>query len=129
MLGSREAPTAAQVLEAKRLFETIHYPCLIHCKSGADRAGVMAVLYAHFRLGLPMREAVRQLSFRYGHIRHGETGVLDYVFERYLEDADASGVSLLEWIGRPDYDPERVKAQFTARWWGTLLTDRLLRRE
>ena len=129
VLGSREAPTAQQVLEAKRLLETIEYPCLMHCKSGADRAGVMAVLYAHFRLNQPMREAVRQLSFRYGHIRHGETGVLDYVFERYLEDEQASGIGFLDWIGRPDYDHARVKSQFTARWWGTLLSERLLRRE
>ena len=129
VLGSREAPTLRQVLEAKTLFETIEYPCLMHCKSGADRVGVMSVLYAHFRLGLPMQQAVRQLSLRYGHFRQGHTGVLDYVFERYLEDAQTSGESFLEWIGRPEYDQAAVKSQFTARWWGTLLTERLLRRE
>ena len=129
VLASREAPTREQVLGAKALFETIEYPCLMHCKSGADRAGVMSVLYAHFRLGLPINEAARQLSFRYGHIRHGHTGVLDYVFQRYLEEADATGVSFESWVSRDDYDRERVKADFTAQWWGTLLTERLLRRE
>ena len=129
VLASREAPTREQVLGAKALFETIEYPCLMHCKSGADRAGVMSVLYAHFRLGLPIREAARQLSFRFGHIRQGETGVLDYVFERYLEEADATGISFERWVGRPEYDAGRVKADFTAQWWGTLLADRLLRRE
>ena len=129
VLGSREAPTAAQVLEARTLFETIDYPCLMHCKSGADRAGVMAVLYAHFRLGLPIREAVRQLSFRYGHIRHGETGVLDYVFERYLAEGEPEGVSFVDWISRPDYDHLELKSKFKARAWGTFLTEGLLRRE
>jgi protein tyrosine/serine phosphatase len=125
--GSREAPTLEEVREAKRLFETIEYPCLMHCKSGADRAGVMAVLYAHFRLGQPIRQAMAQLSLRYGHFRQGHTGVLDYVFERYLEQAE--GQDFLEWVARPEYDRNLVKSEFKARWWGTLLTDRLLRRE
>ncbi len=129
VLASREAPSREQVLEAKALFETLEYPCLMHCKSGADRAGVMAVLYAHFRLGLPIAEAARQLSFRYGHIRHGHTGVLDYVFQRYLQEAEASGASFESWVRGPRYDAERVKAEFTSQWWGTLLTERLLRRE
>ena len=128
VLASREAPTREQVLDAKALFETLEYPCLMHCKSGADRAGVMSVLYAHFRLGQPIAEAARQLSFRYGHIRHGETGVLDYVFQHYLDDA-GPGVSFEDWVRRPEYDHERVKADFTSQWWGTLLTERLLRRE
>jgi protein tyrosine/serine phosphatase len=130
VVGSREAPTLEQVLEAKRLFETIEYPALMHCKSGADRAGMMAVLYAHFRLGLPMREAVRrELSLRYGHFRQGLTGVLDYVFERYLEETEGTGEDFLTWIGRADYDHKAVKAQFRASWWGSLLTEKLLRRQ
>src|ERR1700761_5080807 len=39
-LWSRAAPTRAMVEEAKLLFETVQYPVLIHCKSGADRAGL-----------------------------------------------------------------------------------------
>lgn len=124
---SREAPTREIVLEARRLFETIEYPALMHCKSGADRAGVMSVLYAHFRLGLPISEAARQLSMRYGHFRQGHTGVLDYAFERYLAEAD--GVSYADWVTRPAYDPAAIKRDFRAGWWGTLLTEKLLRRE
>jgi protein tyrosine/serine phosphatase len=127
VFGSRDAPTLEQVVEARRIFETIEYPVLMHCKSGADRAGIMAVLYAHFRLGQPIRQAVGQLSLRYGHFRQGETGVLDYVFERYL--AEAEGEDLIAWMSRPGYDRETVKSEFTARWWGTLLTERLLRRQ
>lgn len=129
VVASREAPTREQVIGAKRLFESIEYPCLMHCKSGADRVGVMSVLYAHFRLGLPIREAARQLSIRYGHIRHGDTGVLDYVFERYLAEADATGESFEDWVSRPDYDVAKVKAAFSSKWWGALLTEKLLRRE
>ncbi len=129
LLYSRTAPSKAQVLAAKALLDAIEYPCLIHCKSGADRAGVMAVLYAHFRMGQPIDQARRQLSGRYGHVRHGTTGVLDYVFERYLEDARTTGQDFVAWVSRPEYDHEALTADFRAQWWGKLLTDRLLRRE
>ena len=128
-VASRDVPTAAQVLGAKALFESVQYPAMMHCKSGADRAGIMAVLYRHFRQGKPIREALRELSPRYLHVRAGLTGVLDYVFERYLAEGEAGGLTLLEWVQSPAYDPVRIKADFKAQWWGTLLTDRLLRRE
>jgi protein tyrosine/serine phosphatase len=128
-LYSRTAPSLEQVLAARHLLETIEYPCLMHCKSGADRAGVMGVLYAHFRLGQPIRQALSQLSGRYGHIRHGSTGVIDYAFERYLSEGEPVGLSYLDWVSRPEYDHEALTRQFHAQWWGKLLTDRLLRRE
>jgi protein tyrosine/serine phosphatase len=129
VVHSREAPTLEQVIGARRVFETIEYPCLMHCKSGADRAGVMSVLYAHFRLGLPVREAARQLSLRYGHFRQGDTGVLDYVFERYLEEADASGMPLEDWVARPEYDFRAIKREFKAGRKGRISLDRILGRE
>jgi protein tyrosine/serine phosphatase len=129
LLYSRTAPSREQVLRARDVLETIEYPCLMHCKSGADRAGVMSVLYAHFRLGQPIREALSQLSGRYGHIRHGATGVIDYAFERYLEEGEPQGLSFIDWVSRPEYDHEAITSQFQAQWWGKLLTDKLLRRE
>ena len=128
-VASRDVPTAAQVRGAKALFEAIEYPALMHCKSGADRAGLMAVLYMHFREGLPIGEAVKQLSPRFLHIRAGHTGVLDYVFERYLAEAEPAGIGFLDWVESPAYDPPAMKAHFRANWWGRLLVDRLLRRE
>jgi protein tyrosine/serine phosphatase len=129
VVTSREVPSRARVLGAKALFDSIAYPALLHCKSGADRAGIMGVLYAHFRLGLPIREAMKELSFRYLHIKAGKTGVLDYTFERYLAEGEPAGLSFLDWVQSPAYDPDRIKADFRARWWGQLLTERLLRRE
>ena len=128
-VSSREAPSKAQVRGAKELFQTLEYPALMHCKSGADRAGIMSVLYMHFRQGLSIREALRQLSFRFLHVRHGKTGVLDYTLEKYLTEAEPQGIEFLEWIESDAYDPKAVKEAFQAQWWGTLVTERLLRRE
>ncbi len=128
-INSREAPTCAQVLGARALFETLAYPAMMHCKSGADRAGIMSVLYAHFRLGQPIAQAKDQLSPKYLHVKQGLTGVLDFVFERYLEQVEPTGVSFVDWVQSPAYDPKALKAEFRANWWGTLLTEKLARRE
>jgi len=128
-LDSRDVPTPDRVHRAKRLFETIEYPVLIHCKSGADRAGLMAVFYRHFHLGEPISLAIKQLSKRYLHSREGLTGVLDHFLEMYVREIEPGGTGFLEWIDGPTYDPGAIRAEFKARWWGTLLTDRLLRRE
>lgn len=129
VIASRDVPSRERILDARRLFETVRYPALMHCKSGADRAGLMAVLYAHFRQGQSIREALSHLSGRYLHMRAGLTGVLDYVFERYLAEGEPAGLSFVDWVASPAYDPVAMKADFRANWWGTLLTDRLLRRE
>ena len=126
---SRDVPSKAQVLAARDLFETVEYPAVMHCKSGADRAGIMGVLYAHFRLGQPIRQAIEQLSPRYMHVRHGKTGVLDYIFELYLAEGEVKGLSFVDWVQSPGYDPVKIKADFRASWWGTLMSERLLRRE
>ena len=126
---SRDVPTSEQILGARALFETLEYPVLMHCKSGADRAGVMAVLYMHFRKGQPVAEAMRQLHLKFGHVRAGLTGVLDYYFEYYLTHVAPRGLSLEDWAREPDYDPAAIRRDFKAQWWGTLLTEKLLRRE
>jgi protein tyrosine/serine phosphatase len=128
-ITSREVPSRDRVLGAKRLFETIEYPALMHCKSGADRAGIMSVLYMHFRKGRTIREAMDQLHLRYLHVRQGKTGVLDYTFERYLDEGEPAGLSFLEWVQSPMYDPAGMKAKFRASLLGSLITERLLRRE
>ncbi|WP_304192090.1 sulfur transferase domain-containing protein, partial [Phenylobacterium aquaticum] len=109
-ITSREVPSRARVHGAKALFETIEYPALIHCKSGADRAGIMSVFYMHFRKGLPIREALEQLSLKYLHVKQGKTGVLDYTFERYLAEGEPAGQTFLEWVDSPAYDEAAIKA-------------------
>lgn len=123
---SREPPTRESVREAKALFETIQYPALMHCKSGADRAGVMAVLYKHFKMGAPIEDAVEQLELKYLHVKQGKTGMIDFFFETYLKEG--GGKSFLDWVEQ-DYDQERVKSSFMGQWWANILVDKVLRRE
>jgi len=126
---SREAPTRDQVLGAQRLFGRIEYPALMHCKSGADRAGIMSVLYLHFRKAMTIREATSQLSLRYLHMRAGLTGVLDFVFERYFAEGEPAGLSFEAWVASPAYDSVKLTKEFRTGRIARLLTETLLRRE
>ena len=129
VITSREVPSRARVLGARELFKSIQYPALMHCKSGADRAGIMSVFYRHFHLGEPIREAMGELGLRTLHMKAGKTGVLDYVFERYLAEAEPKGLSFIDWVMSDAYDPDAIKRDFKAAWWGTMLTEKLLKRE
>jgi len=125
---SRQAPTAEQIRAAKELFDSIEYPMLLHCKSGADRAGLMSVLYLHLKEGVPVEEAKEQLSLRYGHFRQADTGVLDRVFDSYLEYNARQPIAFLDWVDTV-YDPIELKRSFRSAGWARRLVDLVLRRE
>ena len=125
---SRAAPSLEELRGARDLFERIQYPMLMHCKSGADRAGLMSVLYKHLRGGVPMEQAIKQLSLRYGHIRQADTGVLDAFFERYLSDTRARPMPFFEWV-ETVYDPDELKRSFQANGLATRIVGSVLRRE
>ncbi len=80
-------------------------------------------------LGQAVADLLIERGLRTLHVRHGKTGVLDYIFERYLTEAEPAGLGFMDWVESPAYDPDRIKADFQAGWWGTLRTERLLRRE
>ena len=125
---SRDTPSVEMIHEARRVFQEIAYPALMHCKSGADRAGIMAVLFAHFQLGQPIRVAAKQLSKKYLHLREGKTGLLDAFFEAYLRDGESQDLSFIEWVDTV-YDADQVKRDFLDSGGARLGLDRLLRRE
>lgn len=127
-MHSREPPSREQIRRAKEIFESIQYPALMHCKSGADRAGAMAVLYAHFKMGRPIPEAMEQLSLKYLHVKQGKTGMIDYFFQTYVDETRESGKPFMQWV-EEDYDKPKVKSSFMGSWWANVLVDRVLRRE
>lgn len=127
-LRSRAAPEPGTILELKRIFETIQYPALIHCKSGADRAGLAAALYLVFQEQVAPAEAMRQLALRYGHVRQAKTGILGQFFRAYLDAATRAPIGFEDWV-RTRYDPAALEASVKDRRWSNLVVDRLLRRE
>ena len=125
---SRGAPSREDIHRAAELFRTVDYPILMHCKSGADRAGLMSVLYKHLHEGEPIAKAKEQLSLRFGHIRQADTGILDYFFERYLADNEMRPMPFREWVDTV-YDADELRASFRAKGWANRLVNTILRRE
>ena len=128
-MSSRDMPKVEDILKMKQLLETMQYPILIHCKSGADRAGMTSVFYKHFIEKQPISEALAQLSLRYGHIRWAETGKLDYFFEAYLEFAKQHpDISFIDWV-QNHYNRDELNATFKAKGWAKIVVNKILRRE
>ena len=124
---SRDVHSREKIRAAKELFEQIEYPALMHCKSGADRTGIMGVLYRHFHMGDTIEQAMEQLRFKYLHVKHGKTGMLGFFFNDYLKYAADNDVSFIDWVDTV-YDPADVKARFMAQWSGNPITE-ILKRE
>lgn len=125
---SREAPLPETIVAAKEMFEQIEYPALMHCKSGADRVGLMSALYLIFRKKRPVKEAKKQLSLRFGHMKQAKTGILDYFLQTYLDYNARTPIDFLDWVTTV-YDRTALTRSFHAQWWANLLTDKILRRE
>jgi len=128
VLRSRGAPERETILDAKAFFQTLAEPALVHCKSGADRAGFFSALYLLIHENRPLDEAMGQLSLRYGHFRFAKTGILDAFFEAYRDEGAAKGIAFLDWVEH-HYDPARLERDFKTDFLSSLLADRLIRRE
>jgi len=125
---SRDVHSREKLLGTKALFEQIEYPCVMHCKSGSDRTGIMGVLYRHYKMGDDIETATAQLSFKYLHVKAGKTGMLDHFFQTYLDYNASHPIGFSDWV-KTVYDPPAVKAEFMSKWWGRILTDGVLKRE
>ena len=128
VVRSRGAPDRETLLNAKSFFDKVEYPAVLHCKSGADRAGFVAALYLVVYEGKSIDEAQRQLSMRFGHFRFSKTGILDAFFDMYRREGEARGLSFLTWV-ETIYDPEALESAFRPGFWSNLLVDRIMRRE
>ncbi|MGY6646544.1 MAG: tyrosine-protein phosphatase [Salinarimonas sp.] len=128
VVRSRGAPDRAEMLAAEDFFAQLEKPVLVHCKSGADRAGFVSALYMLLAEKVSADEALKQLSWRYGHFRHARTGILDAFFERYRDEGEARGLSFATWV-REHYDPQALEQDFRAGLISEILVDKIMRRE
>jgi protein tyrosine phosphatase (PTP) superfamily phosphohydrolase (DUF442 family) len=128
VMRSRAIPKVDEILALKALFARLEYPVLFHCKSGADRAGMMAALYLVLHEGRTVAEARRQLHLRFGHVRHGKTGVLGAFFDAYERDHPDGAVPLAEWV-ETRYNRNAITTEFRPLRLGVFVTEKLLRRE
>lgn len=113
-LSPNELPSLDTLLTLDRHFQELQKPLVIHCKSGADRAGFASALYLLLIEGAPIELAQRQLGLKYLHIRSSSKGILDYCLETYRETNQRSPIPFRDWM-MTMYDPAALTAAFQAR--------------
>ena len=123
---SRGAPHRDRILRFHAIYQTLETPALMHCKSGADRAGLAAGLAILFEGG-NSQDALEQLSWRFGHWKRSRTGILDAFFIRYAAEAEGR-TPFLHWVEH-DYDEVALRRDFVAGGLSSFLVDRVLQRE
>ena len=123
---SRGAPHRDRILRFAEIYRNLQTPALMHCKSGADRAGLASGLAIIFEGGTA-EQALKQLSSRYGHFSRSKTGILDAFFRLYASTAEGR-MPFLDWV-REEYDENALRASFRAHGLSSFLNDYVLVRE
>jgi hypothetical protein len=123
---SRGAPHRERILRLHEIYRSMRTPALLHCKSGADRAGLAAGLYLLFE-GAAAADALRQLSWRFGHVRQARTGILDAFFLRYQREGEGR-IPFLDWV-REEYDEVALRRDFHANGLASFVNDWVLAHE
>lgn len=124
---SRRAPEKEIIRGAKKMFEEVEYPIMMHCKSGADRAGIMSALYLLIHEQRPLHEAKQQLKWYYGHVRQTKTGILDFFLEAYEKDNQQQPIDFMTWV-ETRYNPQALTQSYKTTRWQNIL-DSLMNRE
>ena len=114
---SHGAPQRDRIVQLHEIHQTMRLPALMHCKSGADRAGLAAGLFLLFE-GSPASDALAQLSWRFGHLRRSKAGILDEFFLQYQRDSEMQK-PFLQWV-LEDYDEVALGARLPRQGLGEL---------
>lgn len=86
-------PSVSELRFLIEVLDGCEYPLLLHCRRGADRTGMTAMMVLLLKTDKPLAEARRQLSLRYGHVALGRTASLDELAGFYTDWLGANGKS------------------------------------
>jgi len=112
-LKARAVPQPEMLLHVMEVLEGLDGPTLMHCKSGADRTGLVSAIYLLHILNKPVEEARKMLSIRFVHLNFTKTGILDYVIDMYARRVAKGPISFKDWV-QTEYDPKAAGAGFKA---------------
>ena len=125
-LSSGHPPTREGMQRLIQALKTARRPILLHCKSGADRSGFAAAIDLILQ-GAPVATAIRQLTWRHGHLARSRAGILDAFLLTYRRQAE-SCKPFEDWLAN-DYDEAALRKSFAATGLAHFLQAQLLRRE
>jgi protein tyrosine phosphatase (PTP) superfamily phosphohydrolase (DUF442 family) len=76
-------PPPTELRQLVEVLERAEYPIFLHCRHGADRTGLAAVVALLLQPDVAYAHARRELGLYHGHLSFGKTGYLDTFFDLY----------------------------------------------
>lgn len=110
-MSARQAPSQELLINIMQILEDLDDSTLVHCKSGADRTGIVSAIYLLHVLGRPTAEAQTMLSFKFVHLNFTKTGILDFVIDSYAKRQAETGISFKDWV-HSEYNAEKATQDF-----------------
>jgi len=102
------------------LFKTAKKAILFHCKAGADRSGLAAVLW-HIVKGKDKNEAIKkELRLKYGYLSFSKAGRIKRMFELF------EGDDFLEWFKK---NKDKIEKNYESNKIIDFVYDKILKRE
>lgn len=102
------------------LLKNAKKPILFHCKAGADRTGLVAVLW-HIINGKDKNKAIKkELRLKYGYLSFSKAGRIKKMFEMY------DGSDFVEWLEK---NRDKIKNSYKSNKIADFIYDKVLRRE
>jgi len=108
---ARKLVPAERYLLLFDIFDRIEKPFVLHCKSGADRAGLVSALWLLDQEGATVDQAKAMLSLKYAHLKHTRTGLMDHVLDVYQTDTATTPMPIRQWFAKI-YDADVLTASF-----------------
>ena len=96
-ISATEPPKKESLLELIALFREGNRPFLLHCKSGADRTGLVAGVFCMSMRGASAQDAKRNLNIKYLHFGFGKKGILRAFFDFYIA-SNKRGLKFENWL-------------------------------
>lgn len=111
-MSAKKLPKQWALLSLLDLLDRIEGPMLIHCKSGADRSGLVAAIVQIHRHGVSVAEAREQLSLWRLHFKWTQAGVNDFLLHEFARDGEGR-MPFRAWV-EAYYDRDVMMARFAA---------------
>jgi protein tyrosine phosphatase (PTP) superfamily phosphohydrolase (DUF442 family) len=113
-LWAREAAPRRRIVAVIDALRSAEKPLMFHCKSGADRAGMVSAMYLLIFENAPLALAKKQLGIKYAHLTFTKTGVQGYVLDIWGARQSLGEIGFEDWI-RSEYVARPIQEGFDSR--------------
>lgn len=79
-------PSKENLVGIVQLLKSAQRPILVHCRTGADRTGMISAIYQIEEMHKSKEEALNQLTFKYWHVRSFHPAMSEFVRAYQGED-------------------------------------------